>query len=615
MKITKGNNNRCGIFLYYDRQGMVDEYVMYLLNSLRPFLKKLLVVVNGDINDDAQAKFNSVADEVLMKENEGFDVGGYRAGIFHIGLDKLAEYDETILFNYTFFGPLYPFSEMFEKMDDIDLDFWGITRHYKVSPDPYGVNRYGYMPEHLQSHFMALRSDFVKSSDYIDFITNLKNPTSYIESICEYETIFAKHFEDLGYKWDTYVDSSDYEGYNFSPVMFSIKDMIETKRCPIIKRRSFFTDYHDFLLNTCGESSVDAYDYMKENLDYDLDMIWDNLLRLENMTEISKAMHLNYMLPHDAKYISSIDEKVCVFIYAESTKHADRYVKYINAIPDDVVLYIAGTKEALSEISSLQTAHEYKTCLITDNTYQKAYREMYAVKNEYDIVAMLVMSDVEISQPYSDYDSWQYRDWENLLGTESIIYNIIATFRDNNKLGMLVPPVPHHGVLFEKQAYGYQGRYEEVEAYVNEHAPGISCKITEPPQAPFGGSFFIRSAALAPCDENADRDVYLMSYIYMVQKNGYYSGVCYNNYYAALETTNYDYMMRELNKVVFEKYGPNYHKVVVDNIENDHIIRYPHIVSMREKTKVVIVSILRKVIPMKIYTKARNKYMKLRGWE
>ena len=74
-------------------------------------------------------------------------------------------------------------------------------------------------------------------------------------------------------------------------------------------------------------------------------------------------------------------------------------------------------------------------------------------------------------------------------------------------------------------------------------------------------------------------------------------------------------MMRELNKVVFEKYGPNYHKVVVDNIENDRIIRYPHIVSMREKTKVVIVSILRKVIPMKIYTKARNKYMKLRGWE
>lgn len=59
-------------------------------------------------------------------------------------------------------------------MDDMDLDFWGITRHYKVEPDPYGVNRYGYMPGHIQSHFMTLRKDFINSKDYRDFITNLK---------------------------------------------------------------------------------------------------------------------------------------------------------------------------------------------------------------------------------------------------------------------------------------------------------------------------------------------------------------------------------------------------------------------------------------------------------
>ena len=105
MIIKKGSSNRCGIFLYYDREGKVDEYVIYLLNSIRPFLKNLLVVCNGEITEEAHALFDSVADEVMIRENEGFDVGGYRAGIFHIGLDKLSEYEETILFNYTFFGP------------------------------------------------------------------------------------------------------------------------------------------------------------------------------------------------------------------------------------------------------------------------------------------------------------------------------------------------------------------------------------------------------------------------------------------------------------------------------------------------------------------------------
>lgn len=43
---------------------------------------------------------------------------------------------------------------------------------------------------------------------------------------------------------------------------------------------------------------------------------------------------------------------------------------------------------------------------------------------------------------------------ENLLGTECIIRNIAATFSENKRLGMLVPPVPDYGIIFEKRADG-----------------------------------------------------------------------------------------------------------------------------------------------------------------
>ena len=175
MIIKEEKANRCGIFLYYDKDGLVDDYVIYLLESLNPFLNYLLVVCNGPLKEDAYTKLEKVSSEVLIRENEGFDVGGYREGIFHLGLDRLAQYDETIMFNYTFYGPLYPFSEMFNKMNQLDLDFWGITKHHKVDPDPFMANRYGYLPEHIQSHFLVLRSEFIKSKDYIEFITNLKN--------------------------------------------------------------------------------------------------------------------------------------------------------------------------------------------------------------------------------------------------------------------------------------------------------------------------------------------------------------------------------------------------------------------------------------------------------
>lgn len=615
MKVTRGSKNRCGIFLYYDRQGIVDEYVMYLLRSIRPHLSNLLVVINGQVNEAGMEKFGGVADEVMPRNNEGFDVGGYREGIFHIGLDRLAEYDEVILFNYTFFGPLYPFKEMFDKMDDMDLDFWGITRHYKVDPDPYGVNRYGYMPEHIQSHFMAMRGEFIASEDYIEFITKLKNPASYIESICEYETIFAKHFEDLGYKWDTYVDTSEYEGYSYCPIMFYLKDMIIKQRCPIVKRRSFFTDYNDFLLNTCGEASVDAYEYIRDNLDYDVNLMWDNLLRLENISEMAKVMHFNYMLPAHEEYMLGDGKKSAVYIYIESGKHFERYINYINCIKEKADLYYIGTESGLDVLDKF---NEYgKKCIISDDRYISAFREVVNNCGNYDYIGMLVMADVEVARPYSDYDSWQYSDWENLVGTGAVINNAAATFEENERLGLMAPPIPKHGNLFEIQADGWQNSFNEVKWYLDKLGINVNCKESEPPQAPFGGSFWIRAGALEKLnlpDVSVEDNIFRMALCYLVQSAGYYSGICYNNDYAAIETTNYDYMMRELNKAVFSKYGPNYHSVVVNRIENNELCVNEEQAGRRAKIKRLLDRVAKKLLPRKLYVALKMRYLKMRGW-
>ena len=41
---------------------------------------------------------------ILIRANHGFDVGGYREGLFYLGFKELQKYDEIVLFNYTFFG-------------------------------------------------------------------------------------------------------------------------------------------------------------------------------------------------------------------------------------------------------------------------------------------------------------------------------------------------------------------------------------------------------------------------------------------------------------------------------------------------------------------------------
>lgn len=616
MIIEKENSNRCGIFLYYDADGKVDEYVIFLLESIRPFLNNLLIVCNGFVTESTRQQFERVSDEVLVRENEGFDVGGYREGIFHIGLDKLAEYEETLLFNYTFFGPLYPFSEMFDKMNAMDLDFWGITRHYKVEPDPYHVNRYGYLPEHIQSHFMALRRDFIKSDAYREFITNLKNPQSYVESICEYETIFTKYFEDLGYKWDTYVDTSEYEGYAYCPVMFYLKDMIEKQRCPILKRRSFFTDYHDFLLNTCGEPSIEAYEYIKDNLDYDLKLIWDNLLRVENISEIVRAMHLNYMLPANEVIEEEFSGRAAVFVFFENDKIV-RKMPVLFEMPEQVDIILIGSKEVTEKVLATNAANFKEICLLDKNEYIAAVCEMIKHIDSYEFAAMFDVFDVEVEKPFSNYVSWQYRDIKNLFGTSCIVNNVLHTFKENERLGLLAPPLPNHGILFEKRANSREDLFLSVSEYLKEVGVKVNLKEKEFSPAPFGGSFWIRSSAvpnLKIIRKASNKEILVAALPYLVQNCLYYTGICYNNDYAAIEVTNQDYMLRELNKAVFEKYGPNYHKVVVDNINQNRIVSNPVVYTKKQRLKRKIVTILKKVLPTGMYGKLHNYYMRLRGW-
>lgn len=302
------DRKRIAIFMFYDREGKADEYIFYLLSELKRHLQYLLIVCNGELDSESNGKLHMIGDEVIIRENTGFDVGAYKAGIFYVGFDKLMEYDELLLLNYTFFGPVYPFSEMFQKMDRENLDFWGITKHFEIERDPYGRNPYGCLPEHIQSYFMVLRKSLFSSSEYQAFMKDIKDPETYEDSICEYETIFTRYFQDKGFRWGVYMDEEEYRSSTCTPVMFCMDELLEKQRCPIVKRREFFSDYHDFYLHSSGICSKDVLDIIKNRTQYPVELIWKNILRVNNLADIQKNLQLRYVVSEkNAKQNSSFE--------------------------------------------------------------------------------------------------------------------------------------------------------------------------------------------------------------------------------------------------------------------------------------------------------------------
>lgn len=552
MKLDKSERNRCFIVLYYDKDGLVDRYMIKMLEALRPEAAFLLVVVNGYLTEEAAGKLAAVSDEVIFRPNAGFDVGGYRDGIFYLGFRELARYDELILMNYTFFAPLYPFADMFREMDRRDLDFWGITENHGQAVDPYGKIVYGCMPEHLNSHFLALRKSLFGGFAYRDFITNMKNPDSYVDSITDYEAIFTRYFADLGFRWEAYVDSSEYAPYSNAPFAYEAAELIEKKRCPILKRRNFFSDYTVDLQNTAGESQLRAYEALTKLTDYDPALMWENVLRLQDLGQIRQTMHVSFYPDSEAGEHTFAPGQAAVFISGKKEAFSAVCGQYLKGIPTEMpVHYLDGG----SYVDRLVRAAE-----------EAGGAEIVCFLNPFDLPTPAgdVMKSSEASLRYGDLTA--------LAESPALMGNILDIFSENEHIGLLVPPLPTYGAWFETIGDGWAGRYEDMMAL--KKTLGMTFPILRGPSLPiypFGGSFWcrtkvLRKAATALRKAGTDDGLARVALPYLVQQARFMTGTVCGSGYASVLATNYDWQMRANNKVVFDRFGPDFYYAELDKI-------------------------------------------------
>lgn len=230
---------RLVVFLLYDPAGRADAGVLRYLRGLRPHAVHMHVVVNGPLAAGQRDLLLDVVDTVQERENEGFDVGGYRDAINTIGPEILHSIDELLLTNYTNLGPIGPdgFDPLFAHMDAVDADIWGLTEHGALIPDPY--THRGMMPEHLQSHWIAVRGNVLRSPAWRSYWMDMPPIRSYEDSVRRHEVRFTKYMRDAGFTVRAAFQASVFEVAN--PCMEAPLELLQAG-CPVVKRRLFFHD-------------------------------------------------------------------------------------------------------------------------------------------------------------------------------------------------------------------------------------------------------------------------------------------------------------------------------------------------------------------------------------
>ena len=577
---------RVAIYFFYDKDGIVDGYVDYFLEDLKKNLDRLIVVCNGKLTSEGRKKFSKYTNEIIVRENKGFDVWAYKEGIEYIGWDNLKNYDELIMLNMTIMGPIYPFKEMFDEMDSRkDIDFWGITKFHKFPVDPWGLIQYGYIPEHIQSHFIAVRKPMLKSYEFKQHWEKMRMINTYFESVSYHESIFTKKFNDKGFKSDTYVNSNDLKDFTDHPIIDYPKKIIKENKCPIFKRRSFFNSYDDFLTRGMGRSSLELFKYIEKNTNYDVNLIWDNILRVENMYDIKNTLHLNYNLPSDYSLLEdNKSQKIGLFFHIYFEDLIEECFHYVSNVPEYTDIFITTDKENKkikieNKFSKLKNKVDVK---VIENRGRDVSAFLVPNREEilkYDIACFAHDKKTKQLHPELKGEEFKYKCLENILGNKNFVNNIIDLFIKNPRLGLLSPPAPNHAEFYGNLGREWGENYDITVELLKDLNIESNVDKSKAPIAPYGTMFWFRPKAMKkllektwvykdfPEEPNKVDGTILhaieRAYPFVVQEAGFYSANVLNEEFSRVEMTNLGFMLSSLNKTLysnklFQHYGMQY---------------------------------------------------------
>ena len=510
MSVNSGHKQRLGIYCFYDKYGHAASFIKTFLDDLMDNLDDLVVVVNGQLSDQARQLFSEYTKTIIVRENKGLDVAAYKQAILTLGWEKLESYDEVICLNDTVMGPVYPFREMFACMDRKDADFWGITAYAGETVDKEQI------PTHLQAYWHAYRRSLVSSPAFHEYWETMPLWKDYAEVTRKHEMTFTKHFTDLGFTWASYIDWRKYQGYSSYPLLYMPMQIVRDDRCPIFKRRSFFVDYSAYFDQTAGQPALDLYEYLRDHTDYDVDMIWDAILPSYNIDDIRKAMHLDYVLPSQAINPQTHDRPRSAFIYhvyfmdlLEDTCH------YIASLPEETDLYITSTEDKIPQIREYMQQHgisHQATFIPVINRGRDVSALLVAacpvvLSGKYDVIGFA--HDKKSSQNQenghhgTESQGFAYKLMENTLGSEAYVKNILTLFAENPRLGQVTPPPPYHALYFAHTIPHDWGANYEITKELLEDRLGIHVPLspTKPTASAMGSCYWFRVEALKPLFE------------------------------------------------------------------------------------------------------------------
>ncbi len=195
--------NRVAVFAHYDRNNIIQDYVLYYLKELKKICSIVIFVSDCIFPESEIKKLDGISDFNITEKHGEYDFGSYKRG-YQLAEEKniLQKTDELIFANDSCYGPLYPLEDIFEKMEQKTVDFWGMTEN------EFGFDHTEETPEikpHIQSYFMVFKKNVFLSECFESFISSIKKEKDKDDVIRKYEVGLTPYLVENGYSCKSFV--------------------------------------------------------------------------------------------------------------------------------------------------------------------------------------------------------------------------------------------------------------------------------------------------------------------------------------------------------------------------------------------------------------------------
>lgn len=218
---------------------------------------------------------------------------------------------------------------------------------------------------------------------------------------------------------------------------------------------------------------------------------------LQNVYDIRHERNLYHIIETTDCDCTRISGKVAVIISLFYMDTYKRYIPYIDAIDDNIDIYVVSpndellvlidstTKRDITTVKKINRGRDISALLV-------ASKHIFAA---YDYVCFVHDKRKKFDEQAEDSEFWIYNMWENTISSKGYVNRILNLFEENSNLGLLLPPEPIGEYINCWYINKWSSNYENTVQLCKKL--GVDAKLSKdiPPIA-FGTVFWCRTVAL-----------------------------------------------------------------------------------------------------------------------